>query len=170
MFLSRFEFINELLFPTAASESSAAGTATAEKKRQNLARKKIRKDWIIRFGIILQGYILCISIIHPIPILILNLINHFYLTNMSRENLDLITVISFWWKVLHFSSTPVFIYLAFWWIFWPSSLILPFANLHLYLLPVGYRMSESAKETGAPVAPIAPGYYDRAWNDPPLFR
>jgi len=30
-------------------------------------------------------------------------------------------------------------------------------------------MSESAKETGAPVAPIAPGYYDRAWNDPPLF-
>jgi len=43
VFLSRFEFINELLFPTAATESSA-GTTTAEKKRQNLARKKIRKD------------------------------------------------------------------------------------------------------------------------------
>jgi len=43
VFLSRFEFINELLFPT-ATESSAGGGTTAEKKRQNLGRKKIRKD------------------------------------------------------------------------------------------------------------------------------
>ena len=30
-------------------------------------------------------------------------------------------------------------------------------------------MSESQKP-GVPAAPIAPGNFDRAWNDPPLFR